>query len=248
MAVRQWRHFSTPSQPPELYKLLGVHSSATFQELKAGFLKQVRVHHPDISGDADAAATFNGIQKAIELLINPATRREYDASTIGLQPDWVYNNDAASTSATVPLAAMTEAELLKRAKYVDERIRACSADIASLQKVGSTVTAGGVQSSRLATELADYREQRRELRSAISQIAAARIRRGGGNRGRKKLSDRAQHPETAWYDPPAGVPQDIIDMTRRIIAELRRNPAAPDLEASFQPMRSSAETPHGGTQ
>lgn len=246
--VRQWRSVSSKSHTTDLYKLLGVSASATPPELKGGFLKQVRVHHPDINADPNAVAAFHEIQRALEVLIDPTARREYDASTIGLQPDWVYADGIVGSSpageSAVPLAAMTETELLKRAEYVDERIRACSADIASLQKVGASVTRGGVQFSRLTAKLADYSGQRRELRNALSQIAAARIRHGGGNRRRKKLSERAQQPETAWYAPPPGVPQDIIDMTRKIIAEMRRNPAAPDLEASFQPMRPSAKHQH----
>jgi curved DNA-binding protein CbpA len=240
---RRWqvrRHFATHRSATELYNLLGVECSATHTELKDGFLKQVRVHHPDISRDPDAAAKFHQIQRALEVLIDPTTRREYDASTIGVQASWVYEQGLGDSAAeAAPLAALTEAELAKRGDYLDERIRVCSANLSSLQSQSSTTTnAGGVQGSRLETELAGYTEQRRELRDTLQQIAAARIRRGG-NRGRKRLSERAQRPETEWYQAPPGVPQDVIDMTRQIIAELRRNPAAPDLEMSFQPSGSA---------
>lgn len=94
------------------------------------------------------------------------------------------------------------------------------------------------EAGRLAAELALLGEQRKELRDVMQQIATVKIRRGG-NRGRRKISDRRLKPETEWHQPPAGVPQSVLDETRRIIAELRRNPGNPDLESSFRPTEVS---------
>ena len=65
---------------------------------------------------------------------------------IGVQPDFVYGIiDPAGGE--VPLRALTEPELRGRAAHLDARLRAASADLASLQ-AGS---AGGTRADQLRT-------------------------------------------------------------------------------------------------
>ncbi len=181
-------------KPAELYDLLEVDLTATTQEIKDAFLKQVRLHHPDISPNPDAAEMFDKIKKALEVLSDSTTRREYDSTTCGVQPDWVYGEE---DDAQIPLAAMTEDELQKRARYLDERISSSNANIAGLGE--AVINAGGVQVKRLAKELEGYMEQRKELRVELQKIAASKLKRGG-NRGRKKASERLQTAGTEWWD------------------------------------------------
>ena len=181
-------------KPAELYDLLEVDITATSQEIKDGFLKQVRLHHPDISKHPDAAVIFDKIKTALEVLSDPATRREYDATTCGVQADWVYG-EAEETQ--VPLAAMTEDELQKRARYLDDRISSSNANIAALGE--AVINAGGVHVKRLAKELEGFMEQRKELRVELQKIAASKLKRGG-NRGRKKASERLQTAGSEWWE------------------------------------------------
>lgn len=180
-------------KPAELYDLLGVDITATVPEIKDGFLKQVRIFHPDINPNPDANEVFDRIKSAVETLSDPQTRKEYDATTCGVQPDWVYGVEEIE----IPLAAMTEAELQRKARYLDERITSSNANISALGE--DVVNAGGVQVKRLAAELETFMEQRKELRVEIQKINATKLR-NGGNRGRKKASDRLQTASTEWWD------------------------------------------------
>ena len=82
------------------------------------------------------------------MLSDPTTRREYDATTCGVQADWVYGEEEETQ---IPLAAMTEDELQKRARYLDDRISSSHANISALGE--AVVNAGGVHVKRLAKEL-----------------------------------------------------------------------------------------------
>lgn len=181
-------------KPAEMYDLLGVDLTATTQEIKDGFLKQVRLHHPDISPNPDAAEMFDKIKNAVEVLSDPTTRREYDATTCGVQPDWVYGEEEETQ---IPLAAMTEDELQKRARYLDERISSSNASIAALGD--QVINAGGAQVKRLAQELEGFMDQRKELRGELQKIAASKLKKGG-NRGRKKAAERLQTAGVEWWD------------------------------------------------
>lgn len=44
---------------PENYKILGVHFDASPKEIKIGFLEQVKLNHPDVSSEPDAAEKFD---------------------------------------------------------------------------------------------------------------------------------------------------------------------------------------------
>jgi hypothetical protein len=241
---RERRKQRPGGKPAEMYDLLGVDITATTQEIKDGFLKQVRLHHPDISPNPDAAEIFDKIKGALEVLSDIETRREYDATTCGIQPDWVYGEEEAKD---VPLESMTEAELQKLATYLDERISTSNANISALGE--AVINAGGVQVKRLAKELEGFMEQRKELRVELQKIAASRLKRGG-NRGRKKASERLQTAGTEWWDVrvhmpcpshlpaclPAGLPAGLLralllrrprhSLPRRKVAAVKRGSAA----------------------
>lgn len=177
------RRFSRHTRPPELYRLLDVKPSASAREIKHSFLKQARIHHPDISADADAAEVFDKIQGALTVLSDPAARREYDVSVGCVQPDYVYSGNKSDCIDWAPLAALTEADLEKEADQLDERIRSVVKSIAAL---GDGAVVYKTRGADLGEEMRALSERRAAVREELQKIAAARIRHGGGARARRK--------------------------------------------------------------
>jgi len=61
------------------YAVLGVHKSATSEELKKAYRLRARAYHPDKNKSAEATEKFQAISQAYEILNDPVKRREYDA-------------------------------------------------------------------------------------------------------------------------------------------------------------------------
>lgn len=63
----------------DLYDVLGVSRQATADQIKAAYRALVRKLHPDVNKAPDAAAKFNEVQQAYDVLADDAKRRRYDA-------------------------------------------------------------------------------------------------------------------------------------------------------------------------
>lgn len=186
-----------PRRTPELYKVLGVSVDASPQEIKDSFLAQVKLHHPDINPGEGAAERFDLIQSAMNLLGDLPSRREYDAANLGYEQDeWVYGEEAEKEEAK-PLGAMTEAELQRKAAWLEERLRVIG--VVDLGEQGKRVNAGGGGARKLLAEVEQLSEQRQAVRLYLAEMQKAKLRRGG-NRGRKKSAVRTSGTE--WWDVP----------------------------------------------
>ena len=63
----------------DYYSILGVDRKADAKEIKKAYRKLARKYHPDVnSANSDAAAKFQDINEANEVLSDPAKRQQYD--------------------------------------------------------------------------------------------------------------------------------------------------------------------------
>jgi hypothetical protein len=60
------------------YAVLGIARDATGAQITRARHQLVRKYHPDVNHDPDAAARFDAVQQAFDLLSDPAARAEYD--------------------------------------------------------------------------------------------------------------------------------------------------------------------------
>jgi hypothetical protein len=65
--------------PPTLYAVLGIGPQSTADEIKKAHRRMAKQWHPDYCKESDAAAQFQAIQHAYEVLKDDRTRRKYDA-------------------------------------------------------------------------------------------------------------------------------------------------------------------------
>ena len=62
----------------DYYKIMGVNTDASFQDIKTAYRKLARKYHPDISKEPNAEELFKEMGEAYETLKDPVKRAEYD--------------------------------------------------------------------------------------------------------------------------------------------------------------------------
>jgi curved DNA-binding protein CbpA len=71
--------------PRGFYKLLGVHRTASAEEIKAAFRERAKLYHPDGSGTAADQERFRLLREAYEGLRDPQKRLHYDAEGLAAE-------------------------------------------------------------------------------------------------------------------------------------------------------------------
>lgn len=59
----------------DYYELLGVEPDATLSQVRAGFLKMAKIHHPDVGGSTEKMQQFS---RAYRTLADEMSRKAYD--------------------------------------------------------------------------------------------------------------------------------------------------------------------------
>lgn len=91
-----------------LYNLLGIARTATQTQVRSAHRALARTLHPDVNPAKDAADRFGLVQRAYEVLIDPAKRAAYDRQldagdlpevSVVLSPTYSWTNVAGATAA-----------------------------------------------------------------------------------------------------------------------------------------------------
>jgi len=67
----------------DYYKIMGVESGASAEDIKRAYRKLARKYHPDVSEEKDAEAKFKEVGEAYEVLRDPEKRAQYDQLRAG---------------------------------------------------------------------------------------------------------------------------------------------------------------------
>ncbi|NLD43289.1 MAG: DnaJ domain-containing protein [Chloroflexi bacterium] len=68
-----------PGEERTLYAVLGLRNDAAGIDLRRAYRRLARQWHPDVCREPDAAEQFRAVQRAYEILSDPAQRARYDA-------------------------------------------------------------------------------------------------------------------------------------------------------------------------
>ena len=92
------------------YEILGLDPSATADEIRRAFRRLALIYHPDVNRSPDAVGTFQNINSAYQVLIDPVKRAEYDAQR--------------SATGSPSSASFSDGQLDVRRFYFERRVRA----------------------------------------------------------------------------------------------------------------------------
>ncbi len=164
---------ASPEAKPEFnpYKVLGVDKDADAGDIRKAYRGQAKENHPDVSKDPDATAKFQDINKAHEVLSDPAQRQFYDqngrlpkdyepsykgwgkgstpeaaAKTPGVTP-------AATTPSVAPVASTGVTGSAGASGATTGAAGTAEAGTGALQLAGGAAEAGGLVASGGATGL-----------------------------------------------------------------------------------------------
>lgn len=158
------------------FAILGLSAEATDSEIKSAYKRLAKIHHPDKGGKAEA---FDRVQKAYDLLMNPAKRQMWQET--GEEPGG-QSADAKRQQALMELlmlhldAALTEDEftplrgemqktLREHRKALDGQIDGLQGDIAKLTKRRERLSGTG-----LVQDILSDRQRKKEAELVFRQL------------------------------------------------------------------------------
>jgi hypothetical protein len=113
-----------PSKFTEHYDTLGLQPNATDEEIRASYLNLARALHPDKNSGPTAAAKFQAIEEAYEVLSDNLKRSHYDITGMDLKTKYDANKDRDEEELTIQekkqaaeAAMVVKAEKLAWEKY-----------------------------------------------------------------------------------------------------------------------------------
>lgn len=116
------------------YELLGINQTATSEEIKQAYKKEMKKWHPDINKDEKAVSMSIKINEAKEVLLDEEKRKEYDLFLNQKESDLYkkYSNAKHTTSNSNPY----NRHMVTKWEYFREYM---SSDMSTLKKVLSTI-------------------------------------------------------------------------------------------------------------
>src|SRR5438876_856927 len=136
-----------PLADHDLYGLLGVHPTASPQEIRLAYRQRAMIWHPDRNQSPDAEETFKLIRSGYEVLRDPSRRADYDRHAAS-------HSDESPARAEQPASApqrgphARSAPDVRRRVYItlDEQLRGGRVDL-QLTRTEYCSTCGGSGSS-----------------------------------------------------------------------------------------------------
>jgi len=105
-----------PLADHDLYGLLGVHPTASPQEIRLAYRQRAMIWHPDRNKSTDAEETFKLIRSAYEILRDPSRRADYDRHAAS-------HSDESPAPVERPASAAQREAHVARAPDVRRRVR-----------------------------------------------------------------------------------------------------------------------------
>ena len=164
------------------YKVLGVSTGASAEEIERAYFDLARKLHPDVAGGGHEAQTrFMLINEAYQTLISPADRAEYDRSIGVSRSDDEGGGDAAASSSSSATTAKAEPKA-GMAQRMDTTLKRAIRKSRRLCEEGDFWQASDI----LQKLLAKYPRQP-ALRRALAEAAA----------GKRRYHEAANHLKVA---------------------------------------------------
>lgn len=131
----------------DYYTILGIPPSATLKEMKAAYRRLAHQYHPDKNqGDLYAAARFDLIKEAYEILSNPARKEQY------LQQRWYDQSMGKKNEETI----ITPVTILKKTLELDRYVS--KLDVHRMDKEGLYSYICDILSDEVITKLNAFNE------------------------------------------------------------------------------------------
>ncbi|KAK4106873.1 hypothetical protein N658DRAFT_415317 [Parathielavia hyrcaniae] len=175
----------------DLFALLGTDATASESDIRRAFRRKALTAHPDKAGDAYDPALYEGLERARDVLVDPAAREAYDGCVrAALQKKMQLDQMSEKRRRLVEDLERREEEA-KRAKHGDPRPKAPDPERAAMAARGRAKLEEWMRPRREAEE--------RERLARGEEVAAAAASTDNGP-SRSSAEDRPAAPQTQQQD------------------------------------------------